>query len=434
MLTLRDIELAQGGFTLEANFSVQAKKITAVVGPSGGGKSTLISAIAGFLKPTSGSMFWHDTDITALSPSDRPVSILFQDNNLFPHLTIADNIGLALRPNLRLSADDSARIAQALADVGLDGLGARKPSALSGGQQSRAALARILLADRDIVLLDEPFAALGPGLKAEMLELVRAKVGLFAGHHLWFCCPHQEGCDIFRHVVHIICMSIGKLNDTVRKRRRHSDPATGYRVVTVVLTLFRVTAGCESGIIKAFKIVWCAVWSLGIAVHQGRDILGPAHALEQLGQACAVWSVEARARFGHQAKVRRIRQRRARELVGWCGWAEVAFAIKQRLVEHFVEFGISTCLIFRQRWAAFVVQIAEGNQFKTVTRGANLGVDLQTALQLVLIERAKRAFEREVEVFDKHFGFCGERCACCHSKCCCCGEGEFARPAARTTI
>ena len=176
MLTLRDIELAQGGFTLEANFSVQAKKITAVVGPSGGGKSTLISAIAGFLKPTSGSMFWHDTDITALSPSDRPVSILFQDNNLFPHLTIADNIGLALRPNLRLSADDSARIAQALADVGLDGLGARKPSALSGGQQSRAALARILLADRDIVLLDEPFAALGPGLKAEMLELVRAKV------------------------------------------------------------------------------------------------------------------------------------------------------------------------------------------------------------------------------------------------------------------
>jgi len=136
----------------------------------------LISAIAGFLKPTSGSMFWHDTDITALSPSDRPVSILFQDNNLFPHLTIADNIGLALRPNLRLSADDSARIAQALADVGLDGLGARKPSALSGGQQSRAALARILLADRDIVLLDEPFAALGPGLKAEMLELVRAKV------------------------------------------------------------------------------------------------------------------------------------------------------------------------------------------------------------------------------------------------------------------
>lgn len=176
MLTLRDIKLAQGSFTLEANFSVQAKKITAVVGPSGGGKSTLISAIAGFLKPTSGSMFWHDTDITALSPSDRPVSILFQDNNLFPHLTIADNIGLALRPNLRLSADDSARIAQALADVGLDGLGARKPSALSGGQQSRAALARILLADRDIVLLDEPFAALGPGLKAEMLELVRAKV------------------------------------------------------------------------------------------------------------------------------------------------------------------------------------------------------------------------------------------------------------------
>lgn len=108
-----------------------------------------------------------------IAPGARPVTILFQDQNLFPHLTVAQNLGLGLRPDLRLSAAERARVDEALERVGLSGLGPRRPAQLSGGQVSRAALARALLRARPILLLDEPFAALGPALRAEMLALVR---------------------------------------------------------------------------------------------------------------------------------------------------------------------------------------------------------------------------------------------------------------------
>jgi thiamine transport system ATP-binding protein len=117
-------------------------------------------------------------DLTAVPPGARPISAIFQDNNLFPHLTIAQNVGLGLRPTWHLTADERACVERALSSVGLAGLGGRKPAALSGGQQSRAALARVLLADRPVVLLDEPFAALGPGLKDEMLDLVQSTLGV----------------------------------------------------------------------------------------------------------------------------------------------------------------------------------------------------------------------------------------------------------------
>ncbi|EAR52906.1 ABC thiamine transporter, ATPase subunit [Oceanicola granulosus HTCC2516] len=141
------------------------------MGPSGAGKSTLLAAIGGFIDVT-GRVLVRGEDVTALPPARRPVATLFQDNNLFPHLSIAQNVGLGISPR-RLRAGDRARVDDVLARVGLEGLGARKPGALSGGQQSRAALARALVQDRPVVLLDEPFSALGPGLKAEMLDLAR---------------------------------------------------------------------------------------------------------------------------------------------------------------------------------------------------------------------------------------------------------------------
>ncbi len=105
-------------------------------------------------------------------PAERPISILFQDNNLFPHLTAADNVALGLRPDLKLDAAGRARVEAALERVGLAGLGHRKPGQLSGGQAARVALARALLRSKPLMLLDEPFGALGPALRAEMLALV----------------------------------------------------------------------------------------------------------------------------------------------------------------------------------------------------------------------------------------------------------------------
>lgn len=172
MLTLDKLLITQGDFRLSADFSVPTGQRVALIGPSGAGKSTLLSVIAGFFAPTAGRVLWQGQDITQTAPGVRPLSILFQDQNLFPHLSVAQNLGLGLNPKLRLSRAEHAQIEAALARTGLAGLGPRRPAELSGGQQSRVALARCLLRARPLLLLDEPFAALGPALKADMLALV----------------------------------------------------------------------------------------------------------------------------------------------------------------------------------------------------------------------------------------------------------------------
>ncbi len=173
MLAIDELRIVQGGFRLNADFTVPTGDMVAIIGPSGAGKSTLLGVIAGFLPPQAGRIRWNDLDITQDDPGTRPLSIVFQDNNLFPHLTVAQNVGLGLKPSLRLTPEETGKVKQSLERVGLSGMGNRKPSALSGGQQSRVALARVLLRNRPLLLLDEPFSALGPALKAEMLDLVK---------------------------------------------------------------------------------------------------------------------------------------------------------------------------------------------------------------------------------------------------------------------
>lgn len=173
MLQFEDVLLRQGQFTMRANWQLEAGARCAILGPSGAGKSTLLAALAGFLPPARGRILWQGRDLGPLSPGARPVSILFQDNNLFPHMDLRRNLGLALHPGLRLSRGQWSQVEAALQQVGLSGMGARRPGSLSGGQQGRAALARALLRDRPILALDEPFSALGPGLRDEMLALVR---------------------------------------------------------------------------------------------------------------------------------------------------------------------------------------------------------------------------------------------------------------------
>ena len=173
MLRLDALVLAYPDFRLTADWTAEAGEIIAVIGPSGAGKSTLLMTIAGFLTPASGRILWQGQDLTPLPAASRPVSVLFQDQNLFPHLTIAQNLGLALSPALRLTKAQGARVDAVLERLGLAGLGPRRPAELSGGQQGRAALGRVLLQGRPVLLLDEPFAALGPALKADLLNLVQ---------------------------------------------------------------------------------------------------------------------------------------------------------------------------------------------------------------------------------------------------------------------
>lgn len=170
MLTIEDLTFNRGAFSFQASLSLSAG-LTAVIGPSGSGKSTLLSLVAGFDDPESGRVLWNGVDISLLSPGERPVATLFQDNNLFPHLDVLTNVALGASPKAKPATDALEKAKQVLSLVGLQGMEMRRPKDLSGGQQSRAALARVLLTDRPVVLMDEAFSALGPALKAEMLEL-----------------------------------------------------------------------------------------------------------------------------------------------------------------------------------------------------------------------------------------------------------------------
>ncbi|MCL4152852.1 UNVERIFIED_CONTAM: hypothetical protein GTU68_037994, partial [Idotea baltica] len=158
---------------MRADMTLEAGRKYAVIGPSGAGKSTLLATLCGFVPLSGGRMLWEGQDITDAVPSARAMTMLFQDNNLFPHLSVSQNVGLGLRPDLKLNAEQRVLVEQALTRVDLSSFATAKPGNLSGGQQSRVALARVLVQARPMVLLDEPFAALGPALRNEMLDLVQ---------------------------------------------------------------------------------------------------------------------------------------------------------------------------------------------------------------------------------------------------------------------
>ncbi len=190
MLEIEDLVFRYRGADMVYSLRAPRGDCLAIIGPSGAGKSTLLSLIAGFERAVSGSLRFDDCDLRPLTPAQRPVTTLFQEHNLFAHLTVAQNAGLGLDPGLRLNPEQTRRLDEALTEVGLESLRDRLPAQLSGGQRQRVALARSLVRDRPLLLLDEPFSALDPGLRAEMLDLVdrlrrtRELTVLMASHDL----------------------------------------------------------------------------------------------------------------------------------------------------------------------------------------------------------------------------------------------------------
>jgi len=172
MLNLTNLTWLYHHLPMRFSFSARAGERLAILGPSGAGKSTLLSLIAGFLPCSHGSLLLNDVEHRDTPPAQRPVSMLFQENNLFPHLTVAQNIGLGLHPGLKLKPHQQQELQDISRRVGLQEQLQRLPHQLSGGQRQRAALARCLVRHQPILLLDEPFSALDPALRKEMLGLV----------------------------------------------------------------------------------------------------------------------------------------------------------------------------------------------------------------------------------------------------------------------
>lgn len=156
-----------------------------LLGPSGGGKTTLLRLIGGFIRPTRGDVFLHGIDVSNLPPDKRPTSMVFQSYALFPHMTVSRNVGYGLRLRRLAALEITEKVDAMLEMVGLSGLGDRQPHELSGGQQQRVQLARSLVLERDILLLDEPLASLDAKLRKDMcfeLKRLQEKVGITFVH------------------------------------------------------------------------------------------------------------------------------------------------------------------------------------------------------------------------------------------------------------
>ena len=172
-ITLDNVRFSYGATDMLFNLHLKAGETGVIVGPSGSGKSTLLNLVAGFEAPLSGHILIGDEEISTEAPAGRPVTMVFQENNLFAHLDVRANVSLGRSPSLKLNEADHLAVQNAIDRVELTGKENRKPEALSGGERQRVAIARALVRDKPVLLLDEAFASLGPALRQQMLDLIR---------------------------------------------------------------------------------------------------------------------------------------------------------------------------------------------------------------------------------------------------------------------
>ena len=173
MLKFDDVIYDYDEETFHFNVTINRGDIVAVLGGSGAGKSTLLNLAAGFIEPIRGDILIAGSSMLNTEPHRRPLSMLFQERNLFDHLNVQDNIGLGLNPGLKLTTQQQQQIVDMCKQVGIEKLLQRFPGELSGGQKQRVALARCFIQRNPLLLLDEPFSALDPVLREEMLNIVK---------------------------------------------------------------------------------------------------------------------------------------------------------------------------------------------------------------------------------------------------------------------
>ena len=179
MLYLNKLAVSLGDRHWQFDLKLETHGVHALMGRSGSGKSTLLNLIGGFLEPASGDIVWQEQSLLNLQPAQRPITTLFQQHNLFNHLSVWQNVALGIAPDLKVPAQLRNRIDEVLDSVGLYGYARKTPPQLSGGEQQRVALARCLLRRQPLLLLDEPFSALDATTRAEMIALLRALIEEF---------------------------------------------------------------------------------------------------------------------------------------------------------------------------------------------------------------------------------------------------------------
>lgn len=227
MLTLETLGKSFGSTQAVADISlaVAEGELVCLLGPSGSGKSTVLRMIGGFERPTTGRVLIDGQDVTALAPERRPTSMMFQSHALWSHMTVAGNIGFGLRLRGLGRAQIAQRVDEALATVGLPGYGARRTDQLSGGQAQRVALARSLVLEPRILLLDEPFASLDQHLRERLREEVRDLQRRLGITMLFVTHGQDEALSLADRIV---VMNHGRIAQIDRPERLYRTPATPF--------------------------------------------------------------------------------------------------------------------------------------------------------------------------------------------------------------
>ena len=170
MLKIDKLTCSFGSFNTNFSFKILNSGIVGVVGRSGSGKSTLLNLIAGFIKPQSGKIIYNDSNLNDLEPSQRDLSILFQNFNNFDHLSIFENIILGIDPQMKKTTDNLRIVRDIIKKLSINLDMETKLNLLSGGEQQRVSIARCLIRKKSLLLLDEPFNSLDPGLRNNLYK------------------------------------------------------------------------------------------------------------------------------------------------------------------------------------------------------------------------------------------------------------------------
>src|SRR3954466_2833185 len=209
----------------DVSFSAPDGKITALLGPSGGGKSTLLRVISGLEQPDSGSVHLMNEDVTDLTPQDRQVGFVFQHYAPFRHMNVHDNVGFGLSVRKRPKDQVKAKADELLELVQLSGLGGRYPDQLSGGQRQRMALARALAVEPKVLLLDEPFGALDARVRKDLREWLRRLHDEVDVTTLFVTHDQEEAMELADTVV---VMHQGTIQQTGGPRELYEEPVNQF--------------------------------------------------------------------------------------------------------------------------------------------------------------------------------------------------------------
>lgn len=245
------VTVSRGGFRLELPLRVGDGDVVALLGPNGAGKTTALRALAGLEPMTSGHVRLGHTDVTALPPEKRSIGVVFQDYLLFPHMSSLDNVAFGPRCrglSRRMAADAAAKW---LERVGLSGLEDRRPRELSGGQAQRVALARALATGPDLLLLDEPLAALDARTRVETRAALRGHLALHQGATLVVT---HDPLDALVLADRLIIIEEGRIVQEGDAFEVTARPRTDYVARLVGLNLFRGQASGHRVVVGGFEL------------------------------------------------------------------------------------------------------------------------------------------------------------------------------------